>query len=144
MARTRLSAATILALAVRLRAATIEYVYVTDMPAYSALVEKPPIPDILLLPHDSLRANSQRSQAPCAREALSENIQWLTYDACPEAVSELQSCVCTKNNNFASISSEVSASVSYECGSTASEDQSSAQRVWATLLSRKPSVGKLD
>ncbi|KAL2150846.1 hypothetical protein VTH82DRAFT_7409 [Thermothelomyces myriococcoides] len=104
MARTRLSAATILALAVRLRAATIEYVYVTDMPAYSAL-------------------------APCAREALSENIQWLTYDACPEAVSELQSCVCTKNNNFASISSEVSASVSYECGSTASEDQSSAQRV---------------
>ncbi|KAL2162115.1 hypothetical protein VTH06DRAFT_7900 [Thermothelomyces fergusii] len=100
MARPRLSAAAVLVLAVvRVKTASIEYVYVTDMPAYSAL------------------------------EAVSENIQWLTYDACPEAVSALQSCVCTKNNNLASISSEISASVSYECGSTASEDQASAQSV---------------
>ncbi|KAK4034595.1 hypothetical protein C8A01DRAFT_38951 [Parachaetomium inaequale] len=73
--------------------------YVTDMPAFEAL------------------------------SALSYNIQSQTYDACPEAVSELQSCVCTKNNNFVSISSKISLSISYSCGSTASEDQTSAQSV---------------
>jgi hypothetical protein len=78
--------------------------YVTDMPAYEAL-------------------------APCAQSALLYNVQSQTYDACPEAVSELQSCVCTKNNNYVSISSRISASVSYSCGSTASEDQASAQSV---------------
>ncbi|KAJ4293857.1 hypothetical protein N0V88_005371 [Collariella sp. IMI 366227] len=55
----------------------------------------------------------------------------LTYNNCPEAVTELQSCVCTKNKNFGSISSKVSASIAYSCGSTASEDQASA----ATVLS---------
>ncbi|EAQ85019.1 hypothetical protein CHGG_09033 [Chaetomium globosum CBS 148.51] len=77
-----------------------EILYVTDMPAYEAL------------------------------SALRYNVQSQTYDACPEAVSELQSCVCTKNNNFASISSQISASVSYSCGSTASEDHASAQSVF--------------
>jgi len=68
-------------------------------------------------------------QAPCAQSALSYNILSQTYDACPEAVTDLQSCVCTKNNNFASISSKISLSISYSCGSTASDDQTSAQSV---------------
>ncbi|KAI5866034.1 hypothetical protein GGS23DRAFT_555142 [Durotheca rogersii] len=53
-----------------------------------------------------------------------------TYQNCPEAVTELQSCVCTKNNNFASIASQISSSVRYSCGATASEDQSSAATVY--------------
>ncbi|AEO58950.1 hypothetical protein MYCTH_94982 [Thermothelomyces thermophilus ATCC 42464] len=100
MARPRLSAATMLALAiVRTTAASIEYAYVTDMPAFSA------------------------------PEAVGYNIQSLTYDACPEAVSTLQSCVCTKSNNFANLVRDLGVSVSYECGSTASEGQASAQSV---------------
>ncbi|KAH6842919.1 hypothetical protein B0I37DRAFT_418063 [Chaetomium sp. MPI-CAGE-AT-0009] len=103
MGQTRLSGA-VLALAVA-SARAAEILYVTDMPAYEAL-------------------------APCAKSALLYNVQSQTYDACPPAVSELQSCVCTKNNNFRSISSQISASISNYCGSTASEDQSSAQSVF--------------
>ncbi|KAI1768619.1 hypothetical protein GGR53DRAFT_517776 [Hypoxylon sp. FL1150] len=68
--------------------------------------------------------------APCAASAISENVQAQTNDDCPEAVTDLQSCVCTKNNNFASISTGISSSVSYSCGSTASEDQASAASVF--------------
>ncbi|RYP10586.1 hypothetical protein DL764_000556 [Monosporascus ibericus] len=67
--------------------------------------------------------------APCAASAVSYNVQSQTYDSCPEAVDELQSCVCTKNNNLESISSEISSSVSYSCGGTASDDQASAASV---------------
>lgn len=49
-----------------------------------------------------------------------------TASACGEAAPELQSCVCTKNNNLAAISQSISSSISYSCGSTASEDQTSA------------------
>ncbi|KAI1656384.1 hypothetical protein F4813DRAFT_364204 [Daldinia decipiens] len=68
--------------------------------------------------------------APCAAAAVSENVQAQTYQNCPEAVTDLQSCVCTKNNNFASISTGISSSVSRSCGSTASEDQASAASVF--------------
>ncbi|KAI2617750.1 hypothetical protein GGR54DRAFT_193202 [Hypoxylon sp. NC1633] len=68
--------------------------------------------------------------APCVASAISENVQSQTYENCPQAVTDLQSCVCTKNNNFASISTGISKSVSYSCGSTASEDQASAASVF--------------
>ncbi|KAF3054943.1 hypothetical protein GL218_07345 [Daldinia childiae] len=68
--------------------------------------------------------------APCAASAVSENVQAQTNQNCPEAVTDLQSCVCTKNNNFASISTGISSSVSRSCGSTASEDQASAASVF--------------
>ncbi|KAK3692658.1 hypothetical protein B0T22DRAFT_21432 [Podospora appendiculata] len=87
-------------------AAANSVVYVTDLAIYTAL-------------------------APCAQAAISDNVQYLTADKCPQAVTELQACVCTKNNNMASISSALSSSISYSCGSTASEDQKSA----ATVLS---------
>ncbi|KAK3503687.1 hypothetical protein B0T13DRAFT_522577 [Neurospora crassa] len=79
------------------------------------------------------------SLAPCAQTAVSYNIQGQTRDACPAAVGELQGCVCTKNNNFAAIKSDVSKSVNYYCGSTATEDQASA----ATVLSAYCSQDKL-
>ncbi|KAK4232542.1 hypothetical protein QBC38DRAFT_351974 [Podospora fimiseda] len=69
--------------------------------------------------------------APCAASAIKYNIQYLTNKECPEPVTELQSCVCTKNNNLASVSARISSSVSYSCGGTASDDQSSV----ATVLS---------
>jgi hypothetical protein len=59
-----------------------------------------------------------------------------TYSACPEATDALQSCVCRKDNNFASISSAVSSSVKYYCGSTASEDQASAMTVLTAYCSQ--------
>ncbi|KUI69297.1 hypothetical protein VM1G_05000 [Cytospora mali] len=67
--------------------------------------------------------------APCAASAISYEIQEQTYSECPAAETDLSSCVCSKGNNFASIAGAISGSVSYECGPTASEDQSSAQTV---------------
>ncbi|KAK3401953.1 hypothetical protein B0T20DRAFT_127111 [Sordaria brevicollis] len=91
-----------------------EVVYITDLAIYGSL-------------------------APCAQTALSYNVQGQTRDACPPGVGELQGCVCTKNNNFAAIKSDVSKSVNYYCGSTATEDQASA----ATVLSAYCSQDKL-
>ena len=68
-------------------------------------------------------------QAPCAASALADNILSQTNDVCPQAVTALQSCVCSKGNNLVSISSLVSSGVSLDCGSTASQDQSSAATV---------------
>ncbi|GKT57958.1 hypothetical protein ColTof4_09937 [Colletotrichum tofieldiae] len=61
--------------------------------------------------------------------ALSYNIFTQTYSACGEAPTDLQSCICTKNNNLAAVSTSLSKSISYSCGSTASEDQTSAAAV---------------
>ncbi|CAJ2504974.1 Uu.00g123680.m01.CDS01 [Anthostomella pinea] len=68
--------------------------------------------------------------APCAASALSYNIQTQTYDNCPEAVTDLQSCVCTKDGNSRSVSAGIVSSVSYSCGPTASSDQASAASVF--------------
>ncbi|KAL2136444.1 hypothetical protein VTI74DRAFT_3677 [Chaetomium olivicolor] len=104
MGQTLLPAA-ILALAVTsARAASVAYV--TELPMFSQL-------------------------APCVQYALSYGIQSQTYNNCPSASTDLQSCVCTKNKNLASISSKISASINSGCGPAASEDQASA----ATVLS---------
>ncbi|KAK1995064.1 hypothetical protein LX36DRAFT_640443 [Colletotrichum falcatum] len=87
-----------------LAAAAAGIVYVTDLSIYTLL-------------------------APCAQTALSYNIFTQTYSACGEAPTDLQSCICTKNNNLAAMSTSVSKSVSYSCGSTASDDQASAAAV---------------
>ncbi|OHE98240.1 hypothetical protein CORC01_06437 [Colletotrichum orchidophilum] len=84
------------------RAASI--VYVTDLSIYTLL-------------------------APCVQTAVSYNIFSQTYTACGEAPTDLQSCICTKNNNLAAISTSISKSISYNCGSTASDDQASAAAV---------------
>lgn len=95
----------LVSLALALGVATAaELVYITDLAIYSAL-------------------------APCAQSALSYNVQYLTNSICPEPISDLQACVCTKNNNLASISKGVSSSVSYSCGGGAAADQASASTV---------------
>ncbi|KAI0129870.1 hypothetical protein BJ170DRAFT_617921 [Xylariales sp. AK1849] len=68
--------------------------------------------------------------APCAASAVSYDIMSMTYSACPDGVTELQSCVCTKNNNFAAVQTKLSSWVSYSCGETASDDQASATAVY--------------
>ncbi|KAK1755663.1 hypothetical protein QBC47DRAFT_360566 [Echria macrotheca] len=85
-------------------AVAVEVVFVTELDIYSSL-------------------------APCAQYAVSYNVQSLTYSKCPEDASALQACVCTKNNNLASIASDLAKSVSYSCGSTATDDQASASTV---------------
>ncbi|TEA12339.1 hypothetical protein C8034_v006037 [Colletotrichum sidae] len=69
------------------------------------------------------------SDAPCAKTAISYNVFSQTYSACGEAPIDLQSCICTKNNNLAAISTSISKSISYSCGSSASDDQTSAAAV---------------
>ncbi|KAI8286984.1 hypothetical protein K4K60_012999 [Colletotrichum sp. SAR11_57] len=85
-------------------AAAANIVYVTDLSIYTLL-------------------------APCAQTAISYNIFSQTYSACGEAPTDLQSCICTKNNNLAAITSSISKTVSYSCGSSASDDQTSVAAV---------------
>jgi hypothetical protein len=83
-----------------------EIVYVTELEIYSSL-------------------------APCAKSALYYNVQRQTADKCPTDAAELQGCICTKNNNIADVKAGLTSSVSYSCGSTASDDHASV----ATVLS---------
>lgn len=45
--------------------------------------------------------------------------------------NNLQSCVCTKDNNRAAIGTSISSSLSWSCGTTATEDVSSASLVYS-------------
>ncbi|KAI0441377.1 hypothetical protein F4803DRAFT_523581 [Xylaria telfairii] len=67
--------------------------------------------------------------APCAQAAVSGVINYETVSDCPSAAAGLQSCICSKYAK--SISSDISDSIDYTCGSTATDDQASA----ATVLS---------
>lgn len=69
-------------------------------------------------------------QAPCAQDAVSGVIGAMTSDSCGEAVSELQSCVCSKNNNHDDVLESMSTSVSRRCGSTASDDHESVTSIF--------------
>lgn len=81
--------------------AQADIVYVTDLPNFSLL-------------------------APCAGSAVAYAIASLTDELCPPGVTALESCACTKDNNGAVLSSTISDQVLEGCGSTASEDVSSA------------------
>ncbi|CAK7222633.1 hypothetical protein SBRCBS47491_004925 [Sporothrix bragantina] len=91
--------------------AATDVVYVTDLSIYTLL-------------------------APCAKSAISYNVMSMTYEDCPEAVTDLQSCVCSKNNYFASISGAISSDVSDNCGSTASSDQASVSTVFSAYCNQ--------
>jgi hypothetical protein len=86
-------------------------VYVTDLPVFQAL-------------------------APCAQWAVSYEVQQLTYSECQEAVTSLESCVCTQDQNSAAISSSISSQVLYTCGKTASEDVASASVVFSAYCNQ--------
>lgn len=85
--------------------AAADIVYITDLPAFSSL-------------------------APCAQYAISYEVQGLTESACPQGVTALASCACSKNNNAASVASEIASSVLGYCSSTATEDVASASAVF--------------
>ncbi|KAL1891700.1 hypothetical protein Sste5346_007449 [Sporothrix stenoceras] len=91
--------------------ASVDVVYVTDLEVFTLL-------------------------APCAQSAISYNVMAMTEDNCPEAVTDLQSCVCSKNNYFGSLSATISSDVSYSCGSTASSDQASASLVFSAYCNQ--------
>ncbi|OBT61189.1 hypothetical protein VE03_09432 [Pseudogymnoascus sp. 23342-1-I1] len=68
--------------------------------------------------------------APCAKSAVSYALDHLTLSICPDGITALQSCACTKNNNAAGVATTISKSVSAQCGSTATEDFASASQVF--------------
>lgn len=117
---------------------------VTDMKIYSSLVRTPTpyAPEQLitrlyeLLLQDLLTQN-YCAQAPCAASAISLHIMSQTSSNCPQVATELQECVCTGSNQLAAISSAMSLSVSDNCGSTASDDQTSAASVLSAYCAQK-------
>ncbi|KAK8014407.1 hypothetical protein PG990_007703 [Apiospora arundinis] len=74
--------------------------------------------------------------APCAASALSYNVMSMTYSACPQAATDLQSCVCSKGSIPSVLQAAISKSVSSSCGSTATDDQASASRVYAAYCNQ--------
>ena len=86
--------------------AAADLVYVTDLPSFSSL-------------------------APCAQDAVSNQVQDLTESACPQAVTALESCACSQDNNAASVVSAISTDVLNYCSSTATDDVASASAVFS-------------
>ncbi|KXJ88539.1 hypothetical protein Micbo1qcDRAFT_235844 [Microdochium bolleyi] len=80
------------------------------------------------------------SLAPCAKYAVSYNIMGMTRSACGEAVTDLQSCVCKKDGIPTAVTKGIASSISYSCGSTASEDLSSAMLLY-TGYCNQASIG---
>lgn len=81
-------------------------VYITDLPAYNDL-------------------------APCAASGISYAVQSLSRSNCPGDVSGLQSCACTKDQNSVGVTLSILSQVKYYCGSTHTEDVTSAQAVFS-------------
>ncbi|RDL36541.1 uncharacterized protein BP5553_05893 [Venustampulla echinocandica] len=80
--------------------------FITDLPAYMDL-------------------------APCAGSAISYAVQHLSASKCPAEASGLQSCACTKDQNSVAASQSINSQVKYYCGSTHTEDITSALGVFA-------------
>jgi hypothetical protein len=66
------------------------------------------------------------SMPPCGKTAISSAVLYQTYDECPTAPDLLASCVCTKDQNSLSISSDLVSEVNYECNSAVDSIVSSA------------------
>lgn len=67
--------------------------------------------------------------APCAMSAVSYAVNYLTNSKCPEGTA-FQSCACTKQGNSGSVRVDITSSVKYSCGATATEDLASATLVF--------------
>ncbi|KAH7370670.1 hypothetical protein BKA65DRAFT_562540 [Rhexocercosporidium sp. MPI-PUGE-AT-0058] len=68
--------------------------------------------------------------APCAGSALSNVVGRMTSSLCHDDPTALASCVCTKNQHSRSLSTDIKSSVQWSCGSTATDDISSALAIW--------------
>jgi len=75
------------------------------------------------------------SLAPCASSAVSYIVQGLTYKSCPAPASALISCACLKDQNSVAVSSSLVSNVKGACGTTATEDVSSAIAVFNAYCS---------
>jgi len=90
-------------------------VYITDLPYFTSL-------------------------APCAASAASYVVQGLTDSKCPQGVTALQSCACTKDQNGAAVLASISSSVLYSCSSTATEDVASASLAFSAYCNQASPV----
>jgi hypothetical protein len=90
-------------------------IYITDLPSYSSL-------------------------ASCAGEAVSYVLGALTHSECQPAVTALESCACTKDQNSAAASSSISSLVLEYCATTATEDVSSASLVFDNYCNQGAAV----
>jgi hypothetical protein len=79
--------------------------YMTDLPNYSAM-------------------------AGCAQSAMSYEMRSLINSLCPAAPMAVVSCACAQDNNSGAFSAALVTNVKYSCGSTASDDVSSALSVF--------------
>jgi len=86
--------------------AIADVVYVTDLPIFTSL-------------------------APCAQYAVSYQVLGLTEFACPLAVTALESCACSQDNNSASVASAIASNILEDCDSTDTEDVASATAVFS-------------
>jgi hypothetical protein len=84
--------------------------YITDLPTYSSL-------------------------ATCAQEAISYPVFELANKDCPSAPLALVACACVKDQNSQVLSSQIASQIRENCGSTASDDITSALGVFAYYCS---------
>ncbi|KAE9380440.1 hypothetical protein N431DRAFT_395306 [Stipitochalara longipes BDJ] len=80
--------------------------YITDLPAFANL-------------------------GGCAQSAISYAVQPLTGSICPPAASLLASCACIKDQNSLYISEKINTYIGQMCGTTHTEDSTSAQAVFS-------------
>jgi hypothetical protein len=90
--------------------AVADVVYVTDLPIFTSL-------------------------APCAQYAVSYQVLGLTELACPQAVTALESCACSQDNNSASVASAIASNILEDCDATDTEDVASASKVFSRQAS---------
>src|SRR5579871_5322979 len=102
--------------AVPTRAAVSGILYITDLPAFSAL-------------------------APCAADGVSYAVQALTNSECPAPATALESCACTKDQNAVAVASSIASLVLHDyCGPTATEDVTSASLVFSSYCNQGAAV----
>jgi hypothetical protein len=84
--------------------------YITDLPTYSSL-------------------------ANCAQEAVSYPVGGLVRNDCPTDPRGAVSCLCVKDSNSQALNSAIISQISENCGTTATEDVTSALGVFAFYCS---------
>jgi hypothetical protein len=84
--------------------------YITDLPTYSSL-------------------------ATCAQWAVSYPVFELANNDCPAAPLAMVSCACVKDQNSQAMSSQIASQIGENCGTTATDDVSSALGVFAYYCS---------
>lgn len=69
--------------------------------------------------------------APCAASAVRSAVGTMTNYLCQAGIPQLNSCICTKNENSFLVSSRIQSNVQYSCGVSHSADITSALALFA-------------